>query len=635
MNIPGAKVRTDNSGNYLISGGYETVLVLWQLETGKKQFLPHLSAPVKNVLVSPSGSSYAIILADNSAMVISTAELQPTFSIQGISTPISIKDALPSPHVPTVNNSQEDSTTVYLPRTPAIVSPLSSEQLLLAVPAPSGSQSGYDQPSGGFFLQSLDARTGNQTSCQALTRTNTTTHNIGPEGNRIQAPQVTHLAVSTDAQWLVTVDEWMPPQEDLRPFFLDADLAEEQLSRLETHLNFWSWNEAIKSWELSSKVDNPHSEGSGMNRVFGRVFNLISNPAIPQFVTIGDDGFSRSWEPRKRTRNGIQVRDLLGKPLFNWRCRAFTALHLVNEGVDATKDHIISKLAFSADGSLLVASLPYSSQSTSLYMINHLNNKVERIHSSLISGYCKGLGIVFKYMVVLSDDLVVWDLVMGCVQFKKTLNDYGLSANHRLGATYLAVDQAHQTYAVAIPTITKSSHNLTRRETTLTIHDPEEQDPAYCLFETSIPGTLTALLPMPSSTEGYYTINSAAELRTVTHTSTISTRLSPEPLASTATLASAPALSGLETIYGTGSTEPAATLLAPDGADDATDSSPSQQPPPSSDHRIHLPHYEPPPVLHQHQLTELFDSINVHATSVEDMFLQVARLVVGRRGENK
>ncbi len=54
------------------------------LDTGKHQFLPHMSATIQNVVVSPSGSSYAVQLADNSAMVLSTAELEPTANISGI-----------------------------------------------------------------------------------------------------------------------------------------------------------------------------------------------------------------------------------------------------------------------------------------------------------------------------------------------------------------------------------------------------------------------------------------------------------------------------------------------------------------------------------------------------------------------
>jgi NET1-associated nuclear protein 1 (U3 small nucleolar RNA-associated protein 17) len=68
----------------MISGGSENVLVIWQMDTGKKDFLPHLSGSVENIVVSPNGSSYVLHLDDNSAMIISTAEMKPTAYISGI-----------------------------------------------------------------------------------------------------------------------------------------------------------------------------------------------------------------------------------------------------------------------------------------------------------------------------------------------------------------------------------------------------------------------------------------------------------------------------------------------------------------------------------------------------------------------
>ena len=43
-----------------------------------------MSATIQNVVVSPSGTSYGVQLADNSTMVLSVAELKPTANIAGI-----------------------------------------------------------------------------------------------------------------------------------------------------------------------------------------------------------------------------------------------------------------------------------------------------------------------------------------------------------------------------------------------------------------------------------------------------------------------------------------------------------------------------------------------------------------------
>src|SRR5690242_11767197 len=71
-------------GHYLISGGFETVLVIWQLSTGKQQTLPHLTAAVESIVVSPQGASYAVTLANNSVLVLSTSELEAKTNIVGM-----------------------------------------------------------------------------------------------------------------------------------------------------------------------------------------------------------------------------------------------------------------------------------------------------------------------------------------------------------------------------------------------------------------------------------------------------------------------------------------------------------------------------------------------------------------------
>ena len=44
-------VKWSVDGNYLISGGSETVLILWQLDTSQKQHLPHLTSEIMNITV--------------------------------------------------------------------------------------------------------------------------------------------------------------------------------------------------------------------------------------------------------------------------------------------------------------------------------------------------------------------------------------------------------------------------------------------------------------------------------------------------------------------------------------------------------------------------------------------------------
>ena len=71
-------------GSYMISGGEEAVLVIWQLATGHKQFLPRLGGTINTLSISHDQSLYAMSLEDNSVHVINSANLKVTYSIQGV-----------------------------------------------------------------------------------------------------------------------------------------------------------------------------------------------------------------------------------------------------------------------------------------------------------------------------------------------------------------------------------------------------------------------------------------------------------------------------------------------------------------------------------------------------------------------
>src|SRR5690554_5955204 len=68
----------------MISGGSEHTLAIWQMDTSKMNFLPHLPGVIENVVLSDSGSAYILHLDDNSVMILSTAELEPTTYVSGI-----------------------------------------------------------------------------------------------------------------------------------------------------------------------------------------------------------------------------------------------------------------------------------------------------------------------------------------------------------------------------------------------------------------------------------------------------------------------------------------------------------------------------------------------------------------------
>ena len=69
------------NGAYLLSGGEESVLVIWQLHTGKKEFVPRLGAPISTISISDASrgeEEYLVGLADATYALISSSSLKIT-----------------------------------------------------------------------------------------------------------------------------------------------------------------------------------------------------------------------------------------------------------------------------------------------------------------------------------------------------------------------------------------------------------------------------------------------------------------------------------------------------------------------------------------------------------------------------
>ncbi len=589
------------------------MLVLWQLETERKQNLPHLGAPIESIVVSPTGSSYGIRLADNSAMILSTSELRPTFSIAGVQIPSAGKiDRVRLPFVPTVDAPSEGTKRGQGSRLPACISPSAGSHLLLAVPPSVSSRQATYTTRNASYLQTFDLGGGHQISRQALARTNITTLNMGPESNTIKEPNVTRIQTSFDGQWLATVDEWMPPKRDVEPLAFDQDrVAEEQIFRREIHLKFWSWNDNTKVWELVSRVDNPHASTGGNPYNQGRVLDLASDPSAVGFATIGEDGTIKTWKPAIRRRNGLEVRSKDGKSLGTWHCK-----HTVP--VDSAKpipptSILDAKLAYSQDGTILAAGLQ-SSTPCPIHIIDAYIGEVKSIQTGLYSGPLFGLGIVSKYLITLSHELCVWDLITDHRQYGIQLHSYGLSPAKQLSMTHLTTDAENGLFAVAVPEIGTGANAATAMKSRIAVFDPANPAP---LLLTPLPNPVKHLLSATKK-KAFHIIDFAAEIMTVAPRQIVSSL--PTALVAETEQASR----GLRDIFGTGQT----TKAVENGVDKPVGLLPSRFDSITRDTPVHE---DDAVVVSQDKLAEVFDVGPAYAMPpVTDLFEQVASLYNGR-----
>lgn len=103
------------NGAYLLSGGEESVLVIWQLHTGKKEFVPRVGAPISTIAVTRGAQSeeYLLGLADATFTFVSAATLKISRSYSRIKMGM-LMQSLSSPFLTSLLKIQTCHRTVYL-----------------------------------------------------------------------------------------------------------------------------------------------------------------------------------------------------------------------------------------------------------------------------------------------------------------------------------------------------------------------------------------------------------------------------------------------------------------------------------------------------------------------------------------
>ncbi|XP_010525723.1 PREDICTED: WD repeat-containing protein 75 [Tarenaya hassleriana] len=79
-----------SDGAYLYSGGKEGVLVVWQLDTGKKKFLPRIGSPLLYFTFSSDPTLSSVTCADNQLHLLTMPSMEILNSISGIKPPPSL-----------------------------------------------------------------------------------------------------------------------------------------------------------------------------------------------------------------------------------------------------------------------------------------------------------------------------------------------------------------------------------------------------------------------------------------------------------------------------------------------------------------------------------------------------------------
>ncbi|KZV74810.1 WD40 repeat-like protein [Peniophora sp. CONT] len=253
------------NGAYLLSGGEESVMVIWQLHTGKKEFVPRVGAPILNISVSRARQEeYLLGLADASFVFVNSASLKVARAFSRIKLDPSI------------------STSASLPSSTPLAVHTPSQTIILPSSHASSLQS-YS-PSQMKLVAELEVSPSNRVSRR--------------DEKALQPSAVERAVISSSGEWMATVD------------VREGDDA----FRGEAYLKIWHWEKASGFWELNTRVDRPH----GLSAVTAVSF---SSEPTTLLVTTGRDGHIKTWRLKSinEKRSGNTERFWVLRSTFTFR----------------------------------------------------------------------------------------------------------------------------------------------------------------------------------------------------------------------------------------------------------------------------------------------------------------------------
>ena len=188
-----------SDGTYLMTGGEESVLVVWQIETLKKQFKPRIGGRIRRIAPSNSDQYTAVVTSDNIMKVLNSSNLELAFISQNMK---------------------------YTPW-PCGMTPCPHLDSLILHSSPPGWVQLY-QPAVQSRLFEIDV-----TGLNVVSR---------PFSAQLNYMLVTHIAVSDDGKWMATAESRYDKCVAFR----------------ELRLRFWRYSPEEKSYDQVTCVERPH-----------------------------------------------------------------------------------------------------------------------------------------------------------------------------------------------------------------------------------------------------------------------------------------------------------------------------------------------------------------------------------------
>ncbi|CDK29478.1 unnamed protein product [Kuraishia capsulata CBS 1993] len=383
-------LRFSKDDSYLLSGGLEKVLVFWQLDTDRQQFLPRLNGAIEEVSIEQTeGELYSVKVSLNDSqdlelLILSAVDLTSRLNVTGLrprfATPLANLEKSRK-RLLKLKAPLEDATMIKNDFTaPFEVHPISK-----LVYTPYGSQ-----------IQAFDIAKNEQAFVQdvafAIQAGKVRTENL------IADPSVDLLSFTKDGKWMCTFDSLPTPE-------LDNLLSSKEVKYA---LKFWKYvdnpqgkDNTQGQWELSTKVVDPHGPQTA---VVGVIPAPIAYSDGQGFLTVDNRGGVRIWRPR--VPKDVYVK--AGVVTKNEKLQQTTwSLRKVKHGNGKHQSNSVS-VSWSQDGSLIALG-----HETSVVLIDM--NTMQELDSprmpSLAGSRVRWIGFLQDNLVVLSKDrLITFDL---------------------------------------------------------------------------------------------------------------------------------------------------------------------------------------------------------------------------------
>lgn len=385
----------DSTGSHMYSGGQEMVLVIWQLESGKKDFLPRLGAVILGINSSPDETLLSIRCADNTIKIINSRSRLLHVNVQGIDLPgweTNMKKTRRKTDLKTNLKMQKLKTGIVLdPRHHSLVFNASEGQLQFYSPQED--------------TQIMKIQIGHKNSVKNFQET------------KINESKVIHVVFSSNGKWMVTVDERKDVIRD-------------------SALKFWFWDQPSQKYLINTHYNLKQTE---------KIKTLIFHPKKEVCIVVDQLGKFKLWSVKLRSNFEIPSAIISkfnnrSQNNPNFELNESNQSYLWSVDISASYRNLQAKSAsFSSDGSLLAIA--------NNHVITLWNPESTMLLSTLIypsvNEHITKLAFIpnSQYLVACSKKrMFFWDLISCQIKWI-----------HKIQVEILVVDQNSFRFAVLCP----------------------------------------------------------------------------------------------------------------------------------------------------------------------------------------